>query len=73
MCRFSAGDPQKVALEEHPQPLEEAFLRKVGRRGESRIPPWSGGAKSTSRSALLEHRGEQGLSIPFPRKWLKSS
>ena len=25
------NDPQKVALEEYLQPLEEAFLRKVGR------------------------------------------
>jgi hypothetical protein len=31
------NDPQKVALEEYLQPLEEAFLRKGGRRGESRI------------------------------------
>ena len=31
------------------------------------------GAKSTSRSALLEHWGEQPISIPFARKWLKSS
>ncbi len=33
----SRNDPQKVVLEGYLQPLEEAFLRKVGRRGESRI------------------------------------
>ena len=65
------NDPQKVALEEYLQPLEEAFLRKVGREGAKAVSPWSGGAKH------LDQRfwsiGASSLSIPFARKWLKSS
>ncbi len=46
------NDPQKqVALEEYLQPLEEAFLRKVGREGAKAVSPWSGGAKHLAISA----------------------
>ncbi len=63
----SRNDPQKqVALEKYLQLLEEAFLRKVGRK------PYHHGREGlrAPRSALLEHWGEQSLSIPFALKWL---
>jgi hypothetical protein len=60
------------AVEEYLQPLEEAFLRKVGREGakEPYLTMVGIGAKSTSRSALLEHWGEQGI-YPFRSQMAK--
>jgi hypothetical protein len=63
------NDPQKVALEKYLQLLEEAFSEKSGAKGRK---PYHHGREgvSTSRSALLEHWGEQPI-YPFRSQMAK--
>ena len=66
-----AQRPAKSRPRRVPAALGRGVPEKRGAKGrKSRISPWSGGAKSTWRSALPEHRGEQPV-YPFRSQMAK--
>ena len=71
MCgSLREGDTQKVALEQSLQLLEDAFLEKMG-EGAKAVSAWVGEGKRLNQ--CFREIGASSVSIPFVRKWLKSS
>ncbi len=67
------NDPQKIALEEYLRPLEEAFPRKGGRRGERAVYHHGREGLRAPGDRRFRSIGASSLSIPFARRWLKPS
>ena len=67
------NDPQKVALEGYLRPLEEAFPRKGGRRGERAVYHHGREGLRAPGDRRFRSIGASSPSIPFARKRLKSS
>ena len=69
-CHSALTQPAKSRPRKGPAAVGRRVLRKVRRRGESRII-WSVGGKHLAQR--FWGIGVSGVSIPFARKWLKSS